>query len=447
MTPVPFTTRGAPANISPRLARETFSISRELEFLTEKELEMQIGHGREWWPVALIKELIDNALDACESADTTPEIEVGMTDAGFSVADNGPGIPAEVIGRSLDFMQRVSDKTLYVSPTRGQLGNALKTVWAAPYAAHGQGRVEVETGDRRHVIEVALDEIAQRPRVSHTVDEAAPVRNGTRVRVAWPDSGCSDENEEKHDSYNSPPAVHELVEGYAALNPHATLRLAGVTYEATQPGFRKWRASDPTSAHWYTPETLGSLIAGYLVREREGSRARTVREFVSEFRGLSSTAKQKQVTEGLSRVHLRDLVENEALDVGIIAELLHRMQALSRPVKPQALGVIGEEHLGAWMVAHANVAADSVKYARRYGIDGGLPFVVELAFGVRQADDEGRRTIYGMNWAPALGTPVPQLSTLMQQMRMDPHDPITVVLHLAKPRFNFIDHGKTRVQL
>ena len=432
---------------APRLARETFSISRELEFFTEKELEMQIGHGRDWWPVALLKELIDNALDACESAEVSPEIEIEVTEGGFAVADNGPGIPSEVIARSLDFMQRVSDKALYVSPTRGQLGNALKTVWAAPYVATGSGRVEVETGGRRHIIEVSLDEIAQRPQVSHTVEDAALVRNGTRVWVAWPDSGCSEDDDEDPVSYNTPPDPQELVESYAALNPHATFRFSTLTYQATDRDSYKWRASDPTSPHWYTPQTLRSLIAGFLLREREGGRARTVREFVSEFRGLSSTAKQKQVTEGVSRVHLRDLAEDGALDTGMVEELLQRMQALSRPVKPQALGVIGEEHLKSWMVTHANVSGESVKYARKLGVEDGLPFVIELAFGVRRGDEDGRRVIYGLNWAPALGTPVPELSALMQQMRMDPHDPITVVLHMAKPRFDFVDHGKTRLQL
>jgi DNA topoisomerase VI subunit B len=432
---------------APKLARETFSISRELEFFTEKELEMQIGHGRQWWPVALIKELIDNALDACESAAVPPEIDVEATEDGFSVQDNGPGIPEEVIARSLDFMQRVSDKALYVSPTRGQLGNALKTVWAAPYVAYGSGRVEVETGGRRHLIEVSLDEIAQRPQVSHTVEDAALVRNGTRVWVAWPDSGCSDDADDGYDSYNSPPTVREVAEGYAALNPHATFRFSTLTYQATARDSYKWRANDPTSPHWYTPQSLRTLIAGYLLREREGGRARTVREFASEFRGLSSTIKQKQVTAGLSRAHLRDLVKDGALDERVIEELLQRMQALSKPVKPQALGVIGEEHLKSWMVTHANVSGESVKYARKLGVDDGLPFVIELAFGVRRGDKDGRRVIYGLNWAPALGTPVPQLSSLMQQMRMDPHDPITVILHMAKPRLDFVDHGKTRLEL
>jgi len=48
--------------------RETFTTSRLLEFFTEKELTMQIGFSRPGWAIALLKELIDNALDACEGA-------------------------------------------------------------------------------------------------------------------------------------------------------------------------------------------------------------------------------------------------------------------------------------------------------------------------------------------------------------------------------------------
>ncbi|MBD3343290.1 MAG: hypothetical protein GF353_29610, partial [Candidatus Lokiarchaeota archaeon] len=50
------------------LNRTTFETSREMEFFTEKELRMQIGFSKEKWPVALVKELVDNSLDACESA-------------------------------------------------------------------------------------------------------------------------------------------------------------------------------------------------------------------------------------------------------------------------------------------------------------------------------------------------------------------------------------------
>ena len=51
----------------------------------------------------------------------------------------------------------------------------------------------------------------------------------------------------------------------------------------------------------------------------------------------------------------------------------------------------------------------------------------------------------GMNWTPALGDPIPTLSGVIQEMRIDRHDPVTLVVHLARPRFEFVDRGKTRV--
>ncbi len=126
------------------LHRTTFATSRLLEFFTPKELTMQIGHPQRLWPLALLKEVIDNALDACESADTAPQVLVTVQPDALTVEDNGPGLPATTLARSLDYLIRVSDKAHYVSPTRGQLGNALKCVWAASYVAHGEhGQVEV----------------------------------------------------------------------------------------------------------------------------------------------------------------------------------------------------------------------------------------------------------------------------------------------------------------
>jgi DNA topoisomerase VI subunit B len=80
------------------LARTTFTTSRLLEFFSEAELAKQIGHQRNLWPIAILKELVDNALDACESAGVkVPKIKAEIGDDFFSVADNGPGILPETI--------------------------------------------------------------------------------------------------------------------------------------------------------------------------------------------------------------------------------------------------------------------------------------------------------------------------------------------------------------
>jgi DNA topoisomerase VI subunit B len=169
------------------LERTTFQTSRLLEFFSEKGLQMQIGFAKLQWPIALLKELVDNALDACETASVPPDIEVTVEPDRVTVRDYGPGLPVKTLTQSLDYLVRVSDKAHYVSPTRGQLGNALKCLWAAPYVAHGEdGYVEVVTHGTRHRIAVTLDRIAQRPQPQHTTSTGAFVKNGTLITLGWP---------------------------------------------------------------------------------------------------------------------------------------------------------------------------------------------------------------------------------------------------------------------
>jgi DNA topoisomerase VI subunit B len=436
-----------------KLDRATFEISRELEFFSEKELQMQIGHGRELWPVALLKELIDNALDACETANEQPRVEVEIGDNAFSVRDNGPGLPKETLVRSLDYLKRVSDKALYVSPTRGQVGNALKTVWAAPFVAHGErGCVEIWSQGLHHTVEVSLDRLSRQPAVRHAVEEEGFVRIGTLIKIHWPDLACSTEtvDDDSSQSTDFPTMAQELVEGYAAFNPHATFTLGDTILEATDPDWKKWTPGDPTSPHWYTPDTLRDLVAAYVSQEREGGRKRTVRELVSEFRGLAGTAKQKQVTGDLSGVYLHDLVRDDAVDMASVNTLLQAMMRLSRAPKPVALGLIGKEHLSRWMVAYADVSEQSIRYKKYLGVEAGspaLPYILEAAFGVRNNNESQRRIVSGLNWSPTLTLSADQLGGLLGEMRIDEDDPVVVIVHISKPRFNFVDRGKTRLSL
>ena len=376
-----------------KLKRSTFEVSREMEFFTEKELQMQIGHGKETWPIALLKELIDNALDACETTNVPPQIEVAIGESAFSVRDNGPGLPKKTLTRSLNFMKRISDKAFYVSPTRGQLGNALKCVWAAPFVVYGDACVEVWTPGVRNTVAVSADKIAQCPIVNRKTEKDEFVKIGTFVKIHWPDLACSKAAENDYPYEESrlpfPDDAEKLIEGYAAFNPHATFRIGDKTYETTTPDWNKWRPGDPTSPHWYTPETLRDLIAAYVSKERDGGEERTVREFVSEFRGLAGTAKQKQLTGDLAGVHLHDLVAGNEIDLGRVETLLAAMKQLSIPPKPAALGIIGEEHMRAWAIRYAGVTEQSFRYKKKLGLDG-LPHILEIGFGVRE---KGNRVV------------------------------------------------------
>ncbi len=110
----------------PKLERTTLRTSRLLDFCSEKELIAQTGHQTDVWPLVVLKELVDNALDACEEVDVAPEIEVVVDDAGITVKDNGPGMPADTVADILDFTVRVSSREAYVAPDRGAQGNATR---------------------------------------------------------------------------------------------------------------------------------------------------------------------------------------------------------------------------------------------------------------------------------------------------------------------------------
>ena len=114
------------------LIRKTFKTSRLAEFCSQKELVNQTGHEVADWPLVIIKELVDNALDGCEEAGIAPVVSITVNVDGITVADNGAGISAETVTGILDYTARVSSREAYVSPTRGAQGNALKTILAMP---------------------------------------------------------------------------------------------------------------------------------------------------------------------------------------------------------------------------------------------------------------------------------------------------------------------------
>ena len=95
---------------APTLGRTTFRSSRLLDFCSRTELIAQTGHREDQWPLVALKELVDNALDACEDAAVTPVISVSVDQDGIEVADNGPGIPVETLHGVLDFTARVSNR-------------------------------------------------------------------------------------------------------------------------------------------------------------------------------------------------------------------------------------------------------------------------------------------------------------------------------------------------
>jgi DNA topoisomerase VI subunit B len=178
-----------------RLVRTAFKTSRLLDFAGKRELVAQTGHEIEHWPLVILNELTDNAIDACEEAEIAPEIEVSVWTerSEIVVADNGLGIPAKVIKDVLDFSVRVSSREAYVSTLRGAQGNFLKCLVCMGFAlaSENAGKTIIEAHGTVHRIAFAVDAVRQAPRISHET-KLSIVKKGTRVTVRWPRTMQSD---------------------------------------------------------------------------------------------------------------------------------------------------------------------------------------------------------------------------------------------------------------
>jgi DNA topoisomerase VI subunit B len=144
---------------APSLARKTFTISRLAEFASTAELVKATGHPVARWPLVIVKELIDNAIDAAEGANVAPVVEVAVKgDGSIVVVDGGPGMPPELVANLVDYSKRTSSRAAYVSATRGAQGNAMQTLIAMPFALDGSsGETLIESCGVRHRIIFTVD--------------------------------------------------------------------------------------------------------------------------------------------------------------------------------------------------------------------------------------------------------------------------------------------------
>jgi DNA topoisomerase VI subunit B len=376
-----------------KLTRVAFRVSRLMEFCTERELVNQTGHSVDDWPLVMVKELLDNALDACEEAEVPPVVEITVAkDGTITVTDNADGIAADTIESILDYSIRDSSREAYVSPTRGAQGNALKTILAMGYVldrendydgkinANAVGVTVIETRGQLHRIEFKVDHINNQPKLTHTVMPCARKR-GTSITVHWP----TDRKQQRENwLLRSKDQFQELVESYVWFNPHLTLRGVWhgkqfINVKATDPHWEKWRPRNPTGPHWYSEGRLQRYLAAHVARDRELRRERTVREFVSEFRGLSGTAVQRKILAeiGCSHQSLAQFFGVDQVNRRGIAKLLAAMRKHSKLVTPTHLGIIGREHLKQrFLTAGGN--AETFKYELDKGFTEEPGFIAPL---------------------------------------------------------------------
>ena len=164
-------------------------------------------------------------------------------------------------------------------------------------------------------------------------------------------------------------------------------------------------------------------------------------------KGYPGSAKHRAVlaAAGLTRSPLSALAAGRVFDRPAVARLLAAMQEHSRPVKPDALGVIGEDHLRAALTAMGAEPA-SVAYKQVSGVEGGLPWLAEVAFA-HVPSQSCRAAYYGVNWSAGIANPFQgfHLDYVLARQKVRLSDPVIMFVHLAAPAVRYLDRGKSAV--
>ena len=406
----------------PKLHRTTFSQSRAAEYLDLGTLQKLTGRTvDDFWRV-VVKELLDNALDAAETAGVAvPHVRVrGWPDGRFlvlEVHDNGLGIPAGVVERALDFSTLTSDKALYRTPTRGQQGNALKTIFGMPYALGTSGaspRIWIDSAagalPHRHGIAVRLG-AGEQVEIDH---EITPLLRdglmGTRVTVWLPDrllrsTGSFGEQ------------IADLVRAYNLFNPHAKVSFSwfgsdsdhgeseaartpeiAETHHPSVPSaeYRKFMPDDLLVVHWYDVRSFTRLIRSYVSHGED----MPLGEFLAKFRGFTSRPKAgatRRVVPDARRIS--DLSDDDVR--ALFGAMCSQVKAPSHAVLGDPLG---EGHL---VGALRNFYGGGRAWYKRIKTSlNGVPAVVEAAVVETSGAYEGSQLFVGLNHTPTYSDPL-----------------------------------------
>ena len=94
----------------------------------------------------------------------------------------------------------------------------------------------------------------------------------------------------------------------------------------------------------------------------------------------------------------------------------------------------------------AEAAPDTLTYHAQLSTSAeGWPYVLEVACGWPTTTHRPGRHLTGLNWTPSLRVPFASWRSLVSQYRIDSHDPLSLVVHLACPVVPVTDRAKSQV--
>jgi DNA topoisomerase VI subunit B len=316
-----------------------FAIPEPLLYCSLSDLPQRAGVPASTLPRLVVKEFVDNALDAADAAGCPGEVTVTIDAQGnLTVTDQGSGIQdatAERVAYIFSVVRPMLSSKLWCRPTRGCVGNGLRV--CIGYLTATQGRLIIETGSLH--VELAPDIDGTSRIVSST-----PInpRRGLKLTAIAGDTPFTED---------------DLAWAQDAME---------LARQSGRPAF-----TGRPSAHWLDLDRFRKLL-----KTAEGNPS--VRQFLAHLDGCTSSAAQSRIAARFLRRPADSLNADEA------AQLLTAAQAATRPPKPMALCPLGREAVvtAGYAIAHGSFTEG------RHAPRGIIHFLVECWADAYLPDDQ-----------------------------------------------------------
>lgn len=460
---------------------EAFSFNREFDFVRLDRLCRTTGRPAHEWDFYIIKELIDNALDADEAVwrqqpTQTPILKIRIEFANeqlYVQVNNRTQFPVELIPDIFATHQYTSRKAFIKGLTRGALGNALKTLLGIPYALYNratsdwkpfQKPLSIIYGKEEYLPTYAVDTTNQNIKFDSKIEPYNKDTQGTTISVALVPF-----IQEKPRTLDE---IKQLAYKYHLCNPHTYFHWSvevgeeewSIEYTAKQNWSNKYLGAAPIQ--WYSmtafQDLLGALHRKQLNQPNKPTNQLSLQTICNNFDGFDN-----QNTDNVSINLTATIIQqfgNTSLAVDDFehdrAKSLYKIMCNHSPqFKSIKLGHIGLEHIRT-LLNDTFPLNGKVLYeiATDKGDEPSLPFVIEASV---VALKEGSREIWtAINFTPTyddpflrrrLHTPIqPEkvvvgLRELLDAYGIDEDTPVILFLHLICPNIESGEFSKTEI--
>lgn len=454
---------------------ETHSINREFDFVRLDGLRRATGRPAHEWDTYIVKELIDNAIDADEilwqqDSSLYPEICVRIEYISvperrsrqlYIEVQNRALFPVDKLDEIFSTKQYTSSKIYAKGLTRGALGNALKTLLGIPYALHNRSAggwkpelkpMTINCQGIEYQPRYIINRMQQEIDFEYSRKEIFE-REGTTIAI-----GVDSFDQEKPRTLGN---LQLLATLYRLTNPHVYFRWSvefddeewTQIYEPDRTWNNKYHGLAPIQ--WYFV-TMFQDFLGALYRKQHGEDETQVISIVSITQHFANTTGGDAViASALGQESLACSDIENAISVALYKLLIQH----SSRFDARNLGRIGRNHWEGVLGQALPINGEILYHFQTNDSDLNSPFVLEVAAAYLE-EGEGRELWTAVNFSPTYNDPflrawltapnqsdepVLGLRGLLDAYDFTEETPFVICFHLICPNVEYSEFSKTDI--